>query len=72
MFLFCQSTEPIAFLPILLTLPQSLLNLPIICDYRKSSIKPPGGLIFSKHFWGGGLIESGGLLTFLLWKGGAY
>ena len=22
--------------------------------YRKSSIKPPGGLIFFTHFWGGG------------------
>ena len=32
--------------------------------YRKSYIKPPGGLIIFKHFWGGGL------LTFLLWKGG--
>ena len=29
--------------------------------YRKSSIKPPGGLIFFTHFWGGGLIERGEL-----------
>ena len=30
--------------------------------YRKSSIKPPGGLIFSNTFeGGGGLIERGGL-----------
>ena len=25
--------------------------------YRKSSIKPPGGLFFSSTFWGGGLKE---------------
>ena len=25
--------------------------------YRKSSIKPPGGLIFFKHFWGEGLFN---------------
>ena len=31
--------------------------------YCKSSIKPPGGLIFFKHFWGGGLIERGGLFN---------
>ena len=33
-------------------------------EYRKSSIKLPGGLISFKHFWGGGgggLIERGGL-----------
>ena len=29
--------------------------------YRKSSIKPPGGLIYFKPIWGGGLIETGGL-----------
>ena len=27
--------------------------------YRKSSIKPPGGLFFFKHFWGGDLKEKG-------------
>ena len=30
--------------------------------YRKSSIKPPGGIIYFKPIWGGGgLIETGGL-----------
>ena len=29
--------------------------------YRKSSIKPPGGLIFSSTFEGGGLNREGGL-----------
>ena len=35
-------------------------RLKIFLYYRKSSIKPPGGLIFCKHFWGGGLKERGG------------
>ena len=47
---------------------KSLIFLPCLSRqnsdfwYRKSSIKPPGGLIFFKPFWGGGdLIERGGL-----------
>ena len=35
-------------------------------DYRKSPMKPPGGLIFSSTFeggGGGGLIERGGLFN---------
>ena len=31
---------------------------------RKFSIKPPGGLIFFKHFWGRGLNREGGLIWF--------
>ena len=39
-------------------------RLKIFLYYRKSSIKPPGGLIFCKHFWGGGLKrERGGLFN---------
>ena len=33
----------------------------ILFTYRKSSIEPPGGLIFFKDFWeGGGLNREGG------------
>ena len=35
---------------------------------RKSSIKSPGGLIYFKPIWGGGLIETGDLFE----RGGAY
>ena len=38
---------------------KSHMVLPL--SYRKSSIKPPGGLIFFKHFWGGALNREGGL-----------
>ena len=31
--------------------------------YRKSSISPPGGLIYFKPIRGGGLIETGGLVN---------
>jgi len=43
---------------------RSLKNLQIVV-YRKSSIKPPGGLFILSPFegWGGGLIETGGLFN---------
>ena len=32
-------------------------------QYRKSSIRPLGGLIYFKPIWEGGLIETGGLFN---------
>ena len=45
---------------------KSHMVLPL--SYRKSSIKPPGGLIFLSTFEGGRIIERGGLKE----RGGAY
>ena len=42
--------------PILQQNMEKLLTI-LFDHYRKSSIKPPGRLIFFKHFWGGGLFN---------------
>ena len=46
------------------------------CTYRKSTIKPSGGLIYFKHIWegGGGLVRDRGLIycIYLIKRPGVY
>ena len=75
--LFCQSKPPIAFMPLSLKSPSSLLPNPATAtatrtsqeQYRKSSIKPLGCIFISNQFGrGGGLNRDGELI----WAGGLF